>query len=72
MVFGELKDYFEGLAYKTLSLVEADPGTSNQHELNGVTGFKQLFGIEKKQIVCTFLYFSDDADFPLKETGFLT
>lgn len=32
---------------KTLSAVEADPDSSNQHELNGIAGLKKIFGTAK-------------------------
>jgi hypothetical protein len=41
---GSLSDYFEGVAAKKLSAVEADPQRSNQHEFNGVTELKKLLG----------------------------
>jgi hypothetical protein len=34
-------------ASKTLSLVEARPDLSNQHELNGVSVFKSIFGSDR-------------------------
>ena len=33
---GYLSQYFDGVAIKTLSAVETDTLTSNQHEFNGV------------------------------------
>jgi hypothetical protein len=41
---GSLSDYFEGVAAKKLSAVEADPQRSHQHEFNGVTELKKLLG----------------------------
>jgi hypothetical protein len=29
---------------KTLTAVEADPNSSNQHEINGIAGLKKIFG----------------------------
>lgn len=41
---GFLSEYFEGVVAKRLSVVESDPGQSNQHEFNGVKPLKKLFG----------------------------
>lgn len=41
-------------ASKVLSLVEATPNASNQHEFNGVADFKQLFGEEKAKQAADF------------------
>jgi len=40
-------DFFEGVACKKLSAVEADPKRSNQHELNGTKALFSLLGREK-------------------------
>lgn len=41
-----IDQYFEGVAWKYLSAVDADPGRSNQHELGGLVkaGFKKYLG----------------------------
>jgi hypothetical protein len=43
-------------ARKTLSLVEASPAASNQHELNGVAGLKAVFGKDEFRGPATFVY----------------
>jgi len=43
-------------ARKTLSLVEASPAASNQHELNGVAGLKAVFGKEEFRGPALFMY----------------
>ena len=72
MKSGFLNGYFASVAVKRLSAVEADPGTSNQHEYNGVAGLKRMFGTEvrKKTIRTVFLYLSDDDS--AENTGALT
>lgn len=40
MKAGYLSQYFVGAAAKTLSAVEADVFRSNQHEFNGVEGYR--------------------------------
>jgi hypothetical protein len=39
---GHLSKYFESIAAKRLSSVEANPANSNQHEFNGVKGLKTM------------------------------
>lgn len=74
MKSGYLSQYFEGVAVKRLSAVEADVIHSNQHEFNGVGGLRELLGEpEKKQhFTATFLYLTDQDDEPVFEDGFLT
>ncbi len=43
-----LSDYFVGLGAKRLSAVEVDKEKSNQHEFNGVSSLKRLFGEQKR------------------------
>jgi hypothetical protein len=69
---GYLSQYFKGVAAKTLSAVEADPITSNQHEFNGVSPLKTIFGTEKQKFSTRFIYLGDNDDNPLTDDGFLT
>ncbi len=69
---GHLSEYFKGVAAKTMSAVEADPGASNQHEFNGVSRLKSILGLEKKTISARFVYLSDRAEVPDRADGFLT
>lgn len=74
MKLGFLSQYFEGVALKSLSAVEADVIRSNQHEFNGVEGLRDILGEPdgKVRFDAKFLYLSDqDAD-PIVEDGFLT
>ena len=68
----KLQDYFIGVGYKRLSKVEINPYSSNQHELNGVTMFKKLFGLEKRNFKSRFIYLPDEQDLILEENGFCT
>jgi len=51
MFSDKLSDYFEGVAAKYLSAVDAEPSKSNQHEIGGLpsAGFKKYLGIPGKQ-----------------------
>lgn len=71
---GYLSQYFEGVAIKRLSVVEADVIHSNQHEFNGVEGLRELLGEPdgKQRFTATFLYLTDQDDEPVVEDGFLT
>jgi len=71
---GYLSQYFEGVAVKTLSAVEADVLTSNQHEFNGVEGLRNILGEPdgKERYPAKFLYLTDNEDEPIMEEGFLT
>lgn len=74
MKFGYLSDYFDGVAFKTLSAVEADASVSHQHEFNGVGNLVSLLGVPngKERYDATFIYLTDDAELPVSETGSLT
>lgn len=71
---GFLSQYFEGVAIKVLSTVEADTLASNQHEFNGVEGLRNILGEPKGKVKykATFLYLTDHDDEPITEEGFLT
>lgn len=69
---GYLSQYFKGIAAKVLSAVEADTATSNQHEYNGITQLKKIFGKERQTFPARFIYLDDNDDEPIKDKGFLT
>lgn len=71
---GYLSQYFEGVAVKHLSVVEADTLTSNQHEFNGVESLRKILGEPdgKVRYPTRFLYLTDHDDEPIAEDGFLT
>lgn len=59
---GYLADYFDGFGYKRLKPVEIDPDVSNEHEFNGISQFKKLFGTEKIKFQTKAMYLSDDEE----------
>jgi hypothetical protein len=71
---GYLSEYFEGVAAKQLSAVEADVLTSNQHEFNGVEGLRDLLGEPegKEHYDAKFLYLTDHDDEPVVDDSSLT
>lgn len=71
---GYLSQYFDGVAMKTLSAVEADETRSNQHEYNAVRKMIDFMGrpSEPTRIDARFLYLNDDEPDPITEDAFLT
>lgn len=71
---GYLSEYFDGVAVKVLSAVEADVLASHQHEFNGVEGLRELLGETESKVRydATFLYMTDNDEEPIVETDFLT
>ena len=71
---GYLSQYFDGVAMKTLSAVEADETRSNQHEYNAVRKMIDFMGrpSEPTRIDARFLYLNDDEPEPITEDAFLT
>jgi hypothetical protein len=67
-----LREFFDSVAAKTLSAVEACPSRSNQHEFNGVTALKEMFGPAKISLKTRFIYLSDDEDRTEQACGTVT
>lgn len=69
---GLLSDYFEGVAVKRLSAVEARPDVSNQHEFNGSAALRRLFGdADRKKIPARFIWLGEEQS-GIADEGFLT
>ena len=71
---GYLSEYFEGVAAKRLSAVEADETRSNQHEYNATKNMLAFIGrpTEPTRMLARFLYLTDDDPEPIVEDAFLT
>lgn len=71
---GYLSEYFEGVAAKRLSAVEADETRSNQHEYHATKKMQVFLGSpeEKTKMPARFLYLSDDDLDPTVDDAFLT
>lgn len=70
---GYLSKYFESIAVKRLSAVEANREVSNQHEFNGISPLKQMLGTEEKRGVdALFLYLTENENTSRSAEGFLT
>lgn len=74
MKTGYLSQYFDGVAVKRISAVEADRNTSHQHEFNGTKGLKKILGEPEGKVKypTKFLYLTDDHDSTVTEDHFLT
>jgi len=74
MKSGYLSEYFEGVAAKRLSVVEADETRSNQHEYHATKKVQAFLGSpeEKTRMPACFLYLTDDDPDPIVEDAFLT
>lgn len=69
----KLSEYFKGVVIKRLSDVEINAAVSNQHELNGVTPFRELFGDDKVEGIRTeYIYFDDIEESTLRADGSMT
>jgi hypothetical protein len=64
MKFGQLSDLFAGAGAKYLSEVEVNSQRSNQHEFQGVGGFRAFLGTpaEKVTFPATFYWLNDEDD----------
>lgn len=71
---GYLSEYFEGVAAKRLSAVEANIVKSNQHEFNGVEGLREILGEPegKVQYQAKLTYITDQDDEPIVADSTLT
>ncbi|HHQ4581855.1 TPA: hypothetical protein ACSP17_004120 [Aeromonas hydrophila] len=61
---------FSASCVKTLSAVEVDKFRSNQHEFNGVTQLKRLFGNNKIEMLASFSIRGSDEVFRAKLTWY--
>ena len=69
---GFLSEHFSGVAVKRLSAVEAGQANSTQHEFNGITSMRNVFGTIRKIFPAHFAYLSEDDDEILTSEGSLT
>ena len=68
----QLSDFFTGIGAKRLSEVEVEPNASNQHEFNGVTDFRNIFGTKRINFQGRFIYLADDEEQIIEDSGSLT
>lgn len=74
----KISDYFEGVAAKYLSAVDAEPGRSNGHEIGGLprAGFRRHLGTPGKHEEFRFrtkqVYISDGTEVPVVDEAMVT
>jgi len=68
---GYLSEYFEGVAMKRLSAVDAEPTRSNQHEVGTTPAMRDFLGAEKREFPATFIWLSTEQE-SFSEPGALT
>lgn len=59
---GYLSDYFEGVAVKRLSAVEANPAKSNQHEFGTSPQMRRFLGEAYRQFEATYIWFGGEQE----------
>lgn len=71
---GYLSEYFDGVAAKRLSAVEADTTRSNQHEYNATKDMLIFMGRPsgRTRLPTRFIYLDDQNEAPIIEDAFLT
>jgi len=71
---GYLSEYFEGVAAKRLTAVEADETKSHQHEYNAIKAMLAFMGrpTEATRLPARFIYLNDEDEQPIFEDAFLT
>jgi hypothetical protein len=68
---GYLSEYFEGVAMKRLSAVDAEPTRSNQHEVGTTPAMRDFLGQQKREFPATFIWLSSEQE-SFSEAGTLT
>jgi hypothetical protein len=71
---GSLSEYFQGVAAKRLTEVEANVLKSNQHEFNGVRALREMLGEPDQRVPypSKMMYLSDGEPEPIVEDAVLT
>lgn len=71
---GSLSEYFQGVAAKRLTEVEANVLKSNQHEFNGVKALREMLGEPDQRVPypSKMMYLSDGQPEPIVEDAVLT
>jgi hypothetical protein len=67
-----LSSFFSGVAAKRLSAVESKPEVSNQHEFNGVSELKTIFGSERITLPVRYIWFGENEGEGISDEGSLT
>ncbi len=68
---GHLSEYFEGVSVKILSYVDAEPMSSNQHEIGTTVPMRQFLGTVKTTFDVSYIWLSDEQE-TITEQGWAT
>lgn len=68
---GHLSEYFEGVGVKTLSVVDATPSKSNQHEVGTTKEMRHFLGCERCRFDVTYLWLGGEQE-SITESGAAT
>jgi hypothetical protein len=68
---GYLSEYFDGVAMKRLSAVDAEPTRSNQHEVGTTPAMRDFLGQQKQEFPATFIWLGSEQE-SFSEAGTLT
>lgn len=68
---GLLSDHFEGVAFKRLTAVEANPNSSNQHEFQGGHLRTMMGDDDRKGMPARFIWLNDEQE-GISDDGFVT
>jgi restriction endonuclease EcoRII-like protein len=68
---GHLSEYFEGVAVKTLSAVDATPSKSNQHEIGTTVEMRRFLGSGKRQFTVRYMWLCGEQE-GASEAGWAT
>lgn len=71
-MYNPLSKYFPAIATKRLSQVEVQPRVSNQHEFNGIGGFRKILGTDKATFDTTYIRLNDDEEKVISAFGSMT
>ncbi len=63
MKYGQLADRFEGVGVKRLSAVDAEPGTSNQHEVGTTVAMRKFLGENhQERFTASYIWLGEGRD----------
>ncbi|MET1414390.1 type II restriction endonuclease [Roseibium sp. HPY-6] len=68
---GHLSEYFDGAGVKILSPVDAEPKSSNQHEIGTTVPMRKFLGTDKSEFDVTYIWLNDEQE-TITDHGFAT
>jgi len=68
---GHLSEYFEGVGIKTVSTVDAELKSSNQHEIGTTVPMRKFLGTDKARFEVKYIWLSDEQE-TISDVGWAT